>query len=395
MGTGRTNTFSRSPFETDPRLDVRSSVESIARLLRPEDLSVVFQPIVHMESLRVFAYEALVRCRVPGLTNPSVLFERAVKDGCVGRLGRMVREVATPLVAGLPVFLNVHPKELEERWLVRPDDPMFFHNHDVYVEITESVPFTHFELVRDVLKEIRSRGNVHLVVDDLGAGYSNLKRIADLQPRVVKLDRGLIVDVTRGSRQQRLVANVVQLCVDMGAEVVVEGIETVDEWLAIADTGAHYAQGFLFARPGFPLPPVSVSSQFEVAWNARNAAQRTLTVTAPSTPPSRVAHTPLPMRAPSIPPTREATPTAAMRAVAPARDLRTPMPMRAPSIPPVREVRTPLPMRAPLVSPVTPTSVSPVAAPKRDTRAMMLTPPQLPQTPEAPATATDLLPPRR
>ncbi len=127
------------------------------------------------------------------------------------------------------------------------------------------MPFAQFELCRDVLREVRSRGNISLVVDDLGAGYSNLKHIVDLEPSLVKLDRGLVSDVTLGSRQQRLITNVVRLCIDMGAQVVAEGIETVDEWSALRDTGVHYAQGYLFARPGFPLPPVTVTAEIEDA----------------------------------------------------------------------------------------------------------------------------------
>lgn len=258
------NLFSSTPFEA-PASEERGSLYSINQLLGADDLSVVFQPIVHMESLRVFAYEALTRCRVKEYANPTALFDRAVEEGCVGRLGRMVREVALPLCAGRPVFLNVHPAELEARWLVRPDDPMYFHDEGVFVEITEAVPFTHFALCRDVLNEVRSRGNISLVVDDLGAGYSNLKHIVDLEPRIVKLDRGLVADVTRGSRQQRLIASVVRLCVDMGAQVVAEGIETYDEWRALCDTGVHLAQGFLFARPGFPLPAVTVPAEVDLA----------------------------------------------------------------------------------------------------------------------------------
>jgi EAL domain-containing protein (putative c-di-GMP-specific phosphodiesterase class I) len=43
----------------------------------------------------------------------------------------------------------------------------------------------------------------------------------------------------------------------LGATVVAEGIETHDEYSAVVDTGTHYGQGFLFARPSFPPPNVS------------------------------------------------------------------------------------------------------------------------------------------
>jgi EAL domain-containing protein (putative c-di-GMP-specific phosphodiesterase class I) len=217
-------------------------------------LRVVFQPIVDLATGRLFAYEALVRCRD---ATPPELFEKAHHCGCVGRLGRMVREVAVPLCSGRPIFLNVHPGELDSPWLVRPDDPIFAHDHDVFLEITESVPMLHFELCLNVLREIRARGGVYLVVDDLGAGYSNLKSIADLDPRIVKLDRGLVAGIHRSQRQQRLVNGVVRLCHDLNATVVAEGIETPDEYSVLLDSGAQLGQGYLFARPGFPMPNVT------------------------------------------------------------------------------------------------------------------------------------------
>lgn len=226
-------------------------------MVAADDLSVVFQPIVRLGDRALFAYEALVRCRVPQYENPLVLFAAAVAGGCAGRLGRMIREIAVPLCAGRPLFLNVHPQELNEAWLVRPDDPIFEHDHEVFLEITESVPLTHFDLCMSVLREVRSRGGIHLVVDDLGAGFSNLKRIADLEPRVVKLDRELIAGVDRSKRQQQLIKSVVKLCVELSAKVVAEGVETPDELSALLDTGTHFAQGFLFARPSYPMPPIT------------------------------------------------------------------------------------------------------------------------------------------
>jgi EAL domain-containing protein (putative c-di-GMP-specific phosphodiesterase class I) len=255
----RSNMFALSPFAIPDLRDARGRTQSSAALQRfiaADDLSVVFQPIFHARSLKVFAYEALVRCRAPEFTNPSKLFERAAAEGCVGRLGRMVREIAVPNCAGVPLFLNLHPAELQQRWLVQPDDPMFYHDSDVYLEVTESVPLTHYDLCFNVIREVRSRGPFFLVVDDLGAGYSNLKRIADLEPHVVKLDRDLIAGLTRNSRQQILVKGVVDLCVSLGAKVVAEGIETPEEFAALRETGIHFVQGYLFARPGFPAPPL-------------------------------------------------------------------------------------------------------------------------------------------
>jgi len=224
--------------------------------VRPEDLSTVFQPIVHLNDGELFAFETLVRCGVPGFS-PTVLFERAAAEGSTGRLGRMIREIAIPLCSGIPIFVNLHPSELEQHWLVRPDDPIFWHDYDIYLEVTESAPLTHFDLCRSVLSEVCARTGAHLVIDDLGAGYSNLKLIADLEPKIVKLDRALVQDLHRKPRQQKLVAIVVHLCHELGATVVAEGIETLDEFHAVCDSGAEHGQGYLFARPSFPMPSIA------------------------------------------------------------------------------------------------------------------------------------------
>jgi len=240
----------------------RDSLLALERMLSPEDIRVVFQPIVHLEDATIFAHEALVRCRVPELQSPPKLFEYAVSTGCTGRLGRIIRQLALADCGELPVFVNVHPAELQDPWLIRPDDPIFSHDFDVYLEVTESVPMTHFDICMTVLREIRGRGGIHLVVDDLGAGYSNLKRILDLEPSVVKLDRSLIVGIEHSVRQQKLVRNVVRMCEDLSAKVVAEGIETPEEYAALADMGIHYGQGYLFARPATTPPQVSWSPPY-------------------------------------------------------------------------------------------------------------------------------------
>ena len=111
-----------------------------------------------------------------------------------------------------------------------------------------SVPLSHYRHCHSALREIRAKG-VKVAIDDLGAGYSNLKYIADLSPEVVKLDRELIMNLTRESRLHVLVTSIVDLCRRQGARVVAEGIETREEMLAVLETGAHYGQGYFLARP--------------------------------------------------------------------------------------------------------------------------------------------------
>ncbi len=232
---------------------------ALEEVLNSNQLHVVFQPIVELPAGKVFAYEALVRCKDTRFSNPHALFTEAIKERRCGELGRKIREIAVKSCSGWPVFLNIHPNELDEGWLVRPDDPIFLHEAPVFLEITESVPITHFAFCHGMLREIRSKG-VHVAVDDLGAGYSNLRYIADLTPEIVKLDRSLIMGLTQSSRLFNLVRSLVNLCDELGARVVAEGIETAEELDAVMASGAHYAQGYYLARPAYPLPRIDSSA---------------------------------------------------------------------------------------------------------------------------------------
>lgn len=229
---------------------------AIRRVLDARMLRVVYQPLVDLKNGKVFAYEALVRSLSDDFDSPMSLFAAAVQHACTGELGRIIRELAITGSPQHPLFLNIHPAELNEKWLVQPDDPIFQHSEDIYLEITEGVPLSHFRLCQSILREVRGRG-VYLVVDDLGAGYSNLKYIADLQPRVVKLDRDLIAGLRKDTRMYRLVKAIVVLCRELDAMVVAEGIETAEELEAVREAGAHFGQGYLLAKPAFPPPEVN------------------------------------------------------------------------------------------------------------------------------------------
>ena len=262
--------------------DNRRTTVLIRRVLDARDLKVVYQPLVDLTTRKIFAYEALVRANREDFDTPMSLFAAAVEHACTGELGRIIREMAVAGCPTHPLFLNIHPAELNEKWVVQPDDPIFQHTEDVYLEITESVPLSHFRLCQSVLREVRGRG-VYLVVDDLGAGYSNLKYIADLHPKVVKLDRDLIMGLVKDTRMFKLVSAIVVLCRDLDALVVAEGIETVEELEAVQEAGAHFGQGYLLAKPAFPPPPVTWPTAVTAT---RKTTMKRAALVSPATTPS-------------------------------------------------------------------------------------------------------------
>jgi len=66
----------------------------------------------------------------------------------------------------------------------------------------------------------------------------------------------LVRDIAGNGPRQAIVRAVVQACVDLGIDVVAEGVESLAEYHWFRDEGVELFQGYLFARPGFEcLPP--------------------------------------------------------------------------------------------------------------------------------------------
>ena len=229
--------------------------EAIHRLVDEADFTVLFQPVVELCSGELLAYEAVTRPGSDAFESVESMIGAAVAAGRMGEFGRLIRRAAIDGCPDHPLFINVDPNELDHGWLVQPDDPLFFHDHPVHLEITESAPLDYFEQCRSVLTEVRDKG-ISLIIDALGAGYSNLRHIADLEPEFVKIDRAMIDGLKRDSARFRLLRSIATLCSEMGAEVVAEGIETTEQLEAIREAGVRYGQGFLLGRPvRQPLPP--------------------------------------------------------------------------------------------------------------------------------------------
>jgi len=227
------------------------AAQRLAQTIDEKKFRIVYQPIVDLRKRAVFAYEALVRPEL--FKSPPEMIDAAVAAGRVGELGRSMRQMTMSNCQEHALFVNIHPNELSERYLVQPDDPIFSHPEELFLELTEAVPLSELDMSANVLREIGDRG-VHVVVDDLGSGYSNLRYLADLKPKVVKIDRELVMGLQPNSRRFTLMRNLVRMCVELSARVVAEGIETTAELAAVIDAGVHLGQGYLLARPAFPPP---------------------------------------------------------------------------------------------------------------------------------------------
>lgn len=117
----------------------------------------------------------------------------------------------------------------------------------VAIEILES-QFEDLDRLKHLAESLHECGFL-LVLDDVGAGHSNLDRIPIIRPDVLKIDRSLIQHLDSDYHKQETVKSLAHLARRIGALVVAEGVETEAETLTAMELGADLLQGFYLSRP--------------------------------------------------------------------------------------------------------------------------------------------------
>jgi len=161
------------------------------------------------------------------------------------------------------VFVNIEASELGDDTLFAKSSPLAPFAKRIVLEITERETIDRIDHVRARVFALRRLG-YRIAVDDLGAGYSALTSFAKLEPEVIKLDMSLVRDVHREPVKRKLIALVIGLCRQMGTSVIAEGVETPEELAALQALDCGLFQGFLFAKPAYPLPSIEWPAAMEV-----------------------------------------------------------------------------------------------------------------------------------
>ena len=226
--------------------------------------SFAFQPIVDLTNRSVFAYEALVR-GVTGEGAATVLGAVAAAD--LHTFDRDARARALQLAARLSLqtslSLNFLPQSLNTLGdsisnTIDTAAGCGIRADQLILEITEN------EIIHDPARfaqqvnSFKSSG-VRLAIDDFGAGYAGLNLLAEFQPDIVKIDMTLVRDIDSKGPRQAIARALIQVCNDLGLEVIVEGVETESEARWFKRHGINLFQGFYFARPAFERLEVPAS----------------------------------------------------------------------------------------------------------------------------------------
>jgi EAL domain-containing protein (putative c-di-GMP-specific phosphodiesterase class I) len=222
-------------------------------------LRSVFQPIVDIAQNMAHGYEALLRAfdlKGNPVAPPAAFLQAEVAERLV-KFDRLCRTLHTLNFLNMGkgsglLFLNVHPELLVA---VNAHGKVFeqvLHQHDVatsevVIEINESAVSEEKHLAA-AIENYRKRG-YKIAIDDFGKEHSNLERLWTLSPEYVKLDGGIIQQAESNMRLQRILPKLVEIVHDLGAEVIIEGVETEAQLQLARNAGAQLIQGYLLGRP--------------------------------------------------------------------------------------------------------------------------------------------------
>ena len=238
----------------------------LQEVLLEDQLSTLFQPVFELRRRAILGYEALTRG--PSGTAyhaPLRLFEMASSSDLVFELDRKCRRGALTASRSLPrdamVFVNVLPSamydpEFRGPALLRFLGALGLEPARIVLEITEKYAIENYTMFAEALEEFTKLG-IRIAVDDVGAGYSGLEKIAHLNPRYLKLDRELVKDIDSSYIRREMTRALKAFADRIGSSIIAEGIERDAELEALLELGIEYGQGFLLGRPAaLALPPL-------------------------------------------------------------------------------------------------------------------------------------------
>lgn len=231
------------------------------------ELTMVFQPLINLQTGAVKGFEALARWEdsVLGPVSPIDFIPVAEESGLIVPLGRWALCECVQTLADwdrrfgetLPITMNVNLSPVQ---MVRDNVPRAVEEalryagvdgNRLIIELTESALIADPDKTRQLLGALQAM-DVTVAMDDFGTGFSNLASLQSLPIDLLKIDRSFVTDMIGDADKIAIVRAIVSLAGALGMETTAEGIETPDMADALRKLGCHYGQGYHFARP---LPP--------------------------------------------------------------------------------------------------------------------------------------------
>ncbi|MGH3297445.1 MAG: putative bifunctional diguanylate cyclase/phosphodiesterase, partial [Trebonia sp.] len=251
----------------------REIQEALEEAVTKSAFTLVYQPIVALDTGELAGFEALIRWPHPqwGMMQPGQFITLAEETGQIIPIGSWVLGQATADITrlraaapprhngggpgkqrGLYVSVNVSARQFADVGFCDTVRQVLatsgLESCALMLELTETALLRRDERLHSDLAELKAIG-VKLAIDDFGTGYSSLSYLRDLPIDVVKMDRSFVEGIAESDQRLAVAEGIVQIARTLSLEVVAEGIETEEQQALLRSMGCHYGQGYLLAMP--------------------------------------------------------------------------------------------------------------------------------------------------
>ena len=237
----------------------RSTLQDI---ILGDGLSTVYQPIVDLGTGDIFAYEALTRGpKGSALESPATLFAIADEVDLTVELDRACfRGALRNAITMEPVhrlFVNLLPMSFYDSAFIEVEVGNLIAAAgltpaNIVFEITERLAIENFASFKRALAAYTAMG-FGVAIDDVGTRHSNLETVMSLRPHFIKISDVLVRGIARSTVKREMLRSLRHIAETIDAVMIAEGIEHVEDVIALRDLGLRYGQGYYMARPAPPF----------------------------------------------------------------------------------------------------------------------------------------------
>lgn len=263
--TGR-NRFQFFTAQMNAKIDERLRLQNrLQRALERDELRLLYQPKVNLDTGRICGAEALLRWHPPGEAPvaPDKFIGLAEETGLIVAIGHWVMQTACRQhkaweaigLGKLDLAVNCSPRQFQDEDFVPALERIIASTgvdaRCLEIEVTEGALVENPDEAIRILGRIRRLG-IRLSVDDFGTGYSSLSYLKRFPLDRLKIDRSFVRDLPHDTDDAAIVRAVTSMGQSLGLKITAEGVETVEQRDFLRSLGNDEAQGFLFSHP---LPP--------------------------------------------------------------------------------------------------------------------------------------------